>query len=53
MKYNQLGNSGILVSELCMGTMSFGSSGYWSVVGSLGYEDSKRLVDIAIDSGIN
>lgn len=53
MKYNQLGNSGILVSELCMGAMSFGSSGYWSVVGSLGYEESKRLVDIAIDGGIN
>lgn len=53
MKYKQLGNSGILVSELCLGTMSFGSSGFWSVIGSLGYEDGKRLVDIAFDSGIN
>lgn len=53
MKYNQLGKSGLLVSELCFGTMSFGSSGYWSVVGSLDYKDSKRLVDIALDAGIN
>jgi aryl-alcohol dehydrogenase-like predicted oxidoreductase len=53
MKYNQLGKSGLLVSELCFGTMSFGSSGYWSVVGSLDYNDSKRLVDIALDAGIN
>jgi aryl-alcohol dehydrogenase-like predicted oxidoreductase len=53
MKYNQLGKSGLLVSELCFGTMSFGSSGYWSVVGSLDYNYSKRLVDIALDAGIN
>jgi len=53
MKYNQLGNSGLLVSELCMGTMSFGSQGYWSVIGSLDYQQSKRLVDIALNAGIN
>jgi aryl-alcohol dehydrogenase-like predicted oxidoreductase len=53
MNYRQLGKSGLLVSELCFGTMSFGGSGYWKVVGNLDYQNSKRLVDIAIAAGVN
>jgi aryl-alcohol dehydrogenase-like predicted oxidoreductase len=53
MRYKQLGKSGLLVSELCLGTMSFGSDGHWKIIGSLDYERSKRLVDIAFDAGIN
>ena len=53
MKYRQLGKSGLLVSELCLGTMSFGKQGYWEVVGGLDQRASQRLVDIALDAGVN
>lgn len=53
MNYRQLGNSGLLVSQLCLGAMSFGKKGYWEVVGGLGDEEAKQLVDLALDSGIN
>ena len=53
MNYRQLGNSGLLVSELCLGAMSFGKQGYWEVVGGLGDAEAQRLVDIALDAGIN
>lgn len=53
MKYRQLGKSGLMVSELCLGAMSFGGDGYWKVVGNLDYPASKKLVDMAIDAGVN
>jgi len=53
MKYRQLGTSGLLVSELCFGTMSFGAQGYWGKIGGLDQASAKRLVDIALDGGIN
>jgi aryl-alcohol dehydrogenase-like predicted oxidoreductase len=53
MRYRTLGKSGILVSELCMGAMTFGGEGYWRVIGSLPFEAAKKLVDIALDAGIN
>jgi aryl-alcohol dehydrogenase-like predicted oxidoreductase len=53
MQYRQLGQSGLLVSELCFGTMTFGAKGYWEVIGGLDQAAAQRLVDIAIDGGIN
>lgn len=53
MQYRQLGKSGLLVSELCFGAMTFGGEGYWKVVGELGYDSAKRLVDMAIAGGVN
>lgn len=53
MQYRQLGKSGLLVSELCFGTMSFGSQGYWTKVGGLDQTAAQKLVDIALDGGIN
>ena len=53
MQYRQLGKSGLLVSELCLGAMSFGGQGYWKVVGGLDPAASKRLVDMALDAGVN
>ncbi|MGQ3229203.1 MAG: aldo/keto reductase, partial [Blastomonas fulva] len=53
MQYRQLGKSGLLVSELSFGTMSYGAGGYWEVVGGLNISEAQRLTDIAIDSGIN
>jgi aryl-alcohol dehydrogenase-like predicted oxidoreductase len=53
MRYRQLGKSGLLVSELCFGTMTFGADGYWEVVGGLDQTAAQRIVDSAIDGGIN
>jgi aryl-alcohol dehydrogenase-like predicted oxidoreductase len=53
MKYNQLGNTGILVSELCLGAMTFGGKGFWEAIGRLPQNEVKQLVKTAIDSGIN
>ncbi len=35
MKFNLLGNTGVLVSELCLGAMTFGGKGYWEAIGHL------------------
>ena len=35
MKYNVLGNTGLKVSELCLGAMTFGGRGFWTAIGSL------------------
>lgn len=53
MKYNQLGKTGVLVSELCLGTMTFGGKGYWKVMGELPQDEVNRLVKTSVDAGIN
>ena len=54
MRYKLLGRTGLFVSELCLGTMTFGGSGaLWSKIGDLNQSDAERLVGQAIDAGIN
>jgi len=53
MKFRQLGNTGVLLSELCFGTMTFGGKGYWKAIGQLPEDEVIRLVKAAIDNGIN
>lgn len=54
MKYNLLGNTGLKVSELCLGTMTFGGGkGIWSAIGSLEQQAVDNLVKTAVDAGIN
>ena len=53
MKYNLFGNTGLIVSELCFGTMTFGGEGIWKAIGSLPQEEATKLVKGAIDGGIN
>lgn len=54
MRYRTLGPSGLLVSELCLGTMTFGGSeGIWSQIGRLGQDEADLLVRTALDAGIN
>jgi aryl-alcohol dehydrogenase-like predicted oxidoreductase len=53
MKYKFLSNTGVLVSELCFGTMTFGGEGYWEAIGRLQQEESSALVKTALDAGIN
>jgi aryl-alcohol dehydrogenase-like predicted oxidoreductase len=54
MRYNQLGRTGLFVSELCLGTMTFGGGdGIWRQIGDLQQSDAERLVGRALDAGIN
>ena len=54
MRYNPLGRTGLFVSELCLGTMTFGGSeGMWGQIGKLQQDDAERLVGQAIDAGVN
>jgi aryl-alcohol dehydrogenase-like predicted oxidoreductase len=53
MRYNLLGHTGLFVSELCLGTMTFGGKGTWAAIGTLGAKEAEDLVAIALDSGIN
>ena len=53
MKYKFLGNTGVLVSELCFGTMTFGGGGYFEVIGKVQQEEGNALIKTAFDSGIN
>jgi len=54
MRSNKLGRTGIFVSELCLGTMTFGGGeGMWQQIGALDQSDAERLVGRALDAGIN
>jgi aryl-alcohol dehydrogenase-like predicted oxidoreductase len=54
MRNHPLGRTGLFVSELCLGTMTFGGTdGIWGKIGDLGQGDAERLVGQAIDAGIN
>jgi len=54
VKYNLLGQTGLYVSELCLGTMTYGGSGgIWGLIGGLPIEDVKTQLRTAFDAGIN
>lgn len=54
MRYRRLGPSGLFVSELCLGTMTFGGSdGMWGQIGRLQQDEADALVGAALDAGIN
>jgi aryl-alcohol dehydrogenase-like predicted oxidoreductase len=54
MRYNLLGQTGLYVSELCLGTMTFGASGgIWAAIGGLGQEAVNTQLRTAFDAGIN
>jgi aryl-alcohol dehydrogenase-like predicted oxidoreductase len=54
MKYATLGNTGLLVSKLCFGTMTFGDGrGLYKTIGAVGQADADELVKTSIEGGIN
>ena len=54
MRNKALGRTGLFVSELCLGTMTFGGGdGLWGHIGDLQQGDAERLIGQAIDAGIN
>jgi aryl-alcohol dehydrogenase-like predicted oxidoreductase len=53
MEYRQLGSSGLRVSVVTLGTMTFGGKGWAQVVGDTDLEGAKRQVGMALDAGVN
>jgi aryl-alcohol dehydrogenase-like predicted oxidoreductase len=53
MRYRQLGASGLRVSVLTMGTMTFGGTGGFASVGSTGLDGARRQLDRCLEAGIN
>jgi aryl-alcohol dehydrogenase-like predicted oxidoreductase len=56
MKYNQLGRTGVFVSEICLGTMTFGGNaeaGWWTAIGTLRQGEVDGIVGRALAAGVN
>ncbi len=53
MRYNKLGRTGLFVSELCFGTMTFGGSGGFGAVGTVQQAEADALLGRALEAGIN
>ncbi len=53
MKTRFLGNTGVRVSELCFGAMTFGGKGYWKNIGQVEQKEADEIVNMAIEGGIN
>jgi aryl-alcohol dehydrogenase-like predicted oxidoreductase len=54
MEYRQLGNTGVFVSRICLGAMTFGGAGgIFEVIGGLRQHDVDALVGNSLDAGVN
>ena len=54
MRYRKLGNTGLIVSEMCLGAMTFGSGeGMWATVAGVSQDNVTDLIKTAFDRGIN
>jgi aryl-alcohol dehydrogenase-like predicted oxidoreductase len=53
MRYRQLGRTGLYVSEICLGTMTFGGQGMWQAIGALQQDESTRIIERALKAGVN
>lgn len=56
MRYNQLGNTGLFVSELCLGTMTFGEAGSgstWGAIADVDQAAADTIVERSLAAGIN
>jgi aryl-alcohol dehydrogenase-like predicted oxidoreductase len=54
MRYRKFGHTGLFVSELCLGTMTFGGEGgIWGQIGNLQQAEADRLVGRCLEAGIN
>lgn len=54
MRNKPLGRTGLFVSQLCLGTMTFGGGeGIWNQIGDVQQADAERLLGSALDAGVN
>lgn len=53
MKHRPLGRTGLYVTELCLGTATFGGQGWWKVWGEVDQASANQLVERALKAGVN
>ena len=53
MEYRQLGNSGLRVSVLTLGTMTFGGESWAKAVGATDVAGARRQIGMVLDAGVN
>jgi len=53
MKYRFLGHSGLKVSEVCLGVMTFGGDNIHNEIAHVGQKEANELVNTALDQGVN
>lgn len=53
MKYRLLGKTGLYVSEICLGTMTFGGKGFWTAIGKLTAGEAEAMIGTSLDAGVN
>jgi aryl-alcohol dehydrogenase-like predicted oxidoreductase len=53
MEYRPLGRTGLHVSSICLGTMTWGGKGFWEVIGKVGQQAVNEQLSRAVDAGIN
>ena len=53
MRYKSLGGTGLLVSEICLGTMTFGGAGFWTAIGQVDQATADNILARALDAGVN
>lgn len=53
MEYRQLGNSGLRISVMALGTMTFGGVGWARSAGTTGVEAARRQIGMCLDAGVN
>jgi aryl-alcohol dehydrogenase-like predicted oxidoreductase len=53
MRYRLLGRTGLYVSEICLGTMTYGGKGRWAPIGKLGVAEAQAQIKAAFDAGVN
>jgi len=53
MQYRTLGNTGLLVSRICLGTMTFAGKGFWTAIGGQDQATADALIKTSIEAGVN
>src|SRR5271169_4814774 len=53
MRYRPVGRTGLFVSEICLGTMTFGGKGFWQAIGKLPGPEAETIVGTSLDAGVN
>ncbi len=53
MEYRRLGQSGLMVSPLTLGTMTFGGDGVFAAAGDTGVDEARELIAQSRDAGVN
>ena len=53
MRYRLFAKTGLYVSELCLGTMTFGGKGFWTAIGKLSAAEAEAMIGASLDAGVN